>query len=489
MKKIKGNILKVLFAIMSILLVIPSVIYLVKNQTIFKFNVYFNFFINDGSHKILSSSLFILLFILMAAIYLIFVKNENIFKNIRRLLFYIGVISGIFMLMLPWTSSDIFYYMGVGELDSVYNQNPYYVCMKDYFKQSDGNFEDEIFIQGVHNCWSDTVVVYGPIAQFGFKVLTKLSFKNINVCLLLFKLLNLIIHILNCYLIYKISKKMKFVIIYGLNPFMFIEFIGNVHNDIMVVLFILLSLYFLIEKNKILPSLLFLSIATGIKYFTILLLPVIVLYYIRDEKKIGKRIIECVKYGAFFVIMYLVQYILYYNDINVLTTVGAQTQRYCKSLYAGLYSFGHINETLENMVNWNKYRIYTHWIALISFVCIYIIFCIDSLVKNKLDWIQLLKKYNLMLILFIISLSNFQQWYLVWLFGTIIWQDEKMIKNIICISIISEIANSIYMFKVESWKYDYMFVFIMFGMFFIWEICDNLILFLKKRKDLMYEKN
>lgn len=37
--------------------------------------------------------------------------------------------------MLPWTSSDVFYYMGVGELDGVYNQNPYYVTMKDYYTQ------------------------------------------------------------------------------------------------------------------------------------------------------------------------------------------------------------------------------------------------------------------------------------------------------------------------------------------------------------------
>ena len=50
--------------------------------------------------------------------------------------------------MLPWTSSDIFYYMGVGELDSVYKQNPYYISMQEYSMNEPQAIEnDEIFKQ------------------------------------------------------------------------------------------------------------------------------------------------------------------------------------------------------------------------------------------------------------------------------------------------------------------------------------------------------
>ena len=76
--------------------------------------------------------------------------------------------------------------------------------------------------------------------------------KNINICLFIFKLLNVIIHISNCYLIYKISKKQIFSIIYGLNPFILIECIGNVHNDVLIVFLVLLSIYFLLKKKNIL---------------------------------------------------------------------------------------------------------------------------------------------------------------------------------------------------------------------------------------------
>ena len=97
--------------------------------------------------------------------------------------------------------------------------------------------------------------MYGPIAQLIFKICAALSFKNINVCWLIFKLINLLVHITNCYLIYKLTGKLKFSIIYGLNPFVLLEFLGMLHNDIIVVLFVLLTLYFLTKKKNIYFSL------------------------------------------------------------------------------------------------------------------------------------------------------------------------------------------------------------------------------------------
>ena len=92
--------------------------------------------------------------------------------------------------MLPWTSSDIFYYMGVGELDAVYKQNPYYITMKEYYEQNPQSIEnDSIFEQGVNNFWAGTTVVYGPIAQTIFKICALISFWNIDICILIFKLI------------------------------------------------------------------------------------------------------------------------------------------------------------------------------------------------------------------------------------------------------------------------------------------------------------
>lgn len=481
-KLIKINInliIKILFILISIVFVVPSILYLIKNGTILGFKNYYNFFIDDGKNKVLSTMIYLIVFLSLSAIYLYFIKKKDSFKNIKQLLIYVAGVSIIFIAMIPWHSSDIFYYMGVGELNSVYGQNPYYETIKEYeTKNPEVIEEDTIMKQGYINYWSNTTVVYGPIAQLVFSSITKISFKNLDFCMFLFKLLNIIVHILNCYLIYKITKKLKFSIIYGLNPYILMEFFGMVHNDIIVVFLVLLSLYFLLKKKQILPSVIFLALATGIKYFTLLLLPIIILYYYKDEENILKRILRCIQYGLIFIVIIMLEYLIYFRDNTIFTAMMVQTDRYCKSFYAGLYSIALKNKKVGYNVFGKTYLIgeickFTRNIMFAIFAIIYIKFCIDLLLSKEIKIQKTFRKYSFCLLLFIMSLSNFQQWYLLWLFATIPWQKPNSIRDIIGLSLASEIGNTIYMFKVESYKYDAHFVFIIAMLFIIWKICTN----------------
>ena len=406
--------------------------------------------------------------------------NQRLSRKILNIcIVCIIIIAIIFIAMIPWHSSDIFYYMGVGELNSVYGQNPYYETIKEYgTKNPEVIEEDTIMKQGYINYWSNTTVVYGPIAQLIFSVVTKISFKNINFCLLLFKLLNLIVHLLNCYLIYKITKKLKFSIIYGLNPYVLMEFLGMVHNDIIIVFFILLAFYFLLKKKQVLPCVTFLAIATGIKYFTILLLPVVILYHFRNEENILKRLLRCLQYGLIFVCIIMIEYLMYIKDTTIFTAMMVQTDRYCKSFYSGIYALGVNNKRVVFNVLGKDFLIgeickYSRNTMLGIFAVLYIKFCIDLLLTRKIKAQKTLRIYSFCLLLFIMSLSNFQQWYLLWLFATLPWQEPNSIRDIIGLSLASEIGNTIYMFKVESYKYDAHFVFIIAIIFIIWKVCTN----------------
>ena len=104
----KNKFIKISFVILSILLVIPSVIYLIQNKTIMNFNIYFNFFLNNNISKVLSTSVFLILFILLIILYFVITKSKC-FKDIKSILIFITIIGIIFTIMLPWTSSDIFY--------------------------------------------------------------------------------------------------------------------------------------------------------------------------------------------------------------------------------------------------------------------------------------------------------------------------------------------------------------------------------------------
>ena len=451
----KNKALKISFIILNILFIIPSLIYLIQNKTVFGYNLYYNFFITNQINKILSTSIYLAIFVTIFIIYIIIIKQKEMFKNIKQITLFIAVTSFIYVFMLPWTSSDIFYYMGVGELDGVYYQNPYYITMEDFYEQNKENINDEILEQGANNYWANTTVVYGPISQLIFKVCSTVSFKNINIALLIYKLVNMGVHIGSCYLIYKITNRKKFALIYGINPFILLEGIGNVHNDIIIVFFVLLTLYFLIKKKNIYISILFLAIATGIKYFTILLLPIIILYHFRNEKKLGKRFLRCIQYGLMFLVIFILEYVIYFKDVNVFMAMMVQTERYAKSIYSVI-----IQKSPD-------YLVYIRASICVIFILYYLKMFIDLITEKDIKIYKIMKKYNISIILFLLILTNFQQWYLMWLFATIMWQKTYMIRSIISLSAITEIANSIYMFKVESYLYDPYFVGIIVVLFIL----------------------
>src|SRR5699024_7090393 len=128
---------------------------------------------------------------------------------------FIAIISLIFAIVIPFFSSDIFYYLGIGRLDSKYGQNPYYVTIEDYVEQNDINTDtDTVLRKGYENYWADTTVIYGPIWTIICKIISGITFGNIDIAIFTFKLVNILIHLLNCYLIYKLTNKKIFIIIY-----------------------------------------------------------------------------------------------------------------------------------------------------------------------------------------------------------------------------------------------------------------------------------
>ena len=457
----KNKIIKLTYIFLSLLLITPSIIHLVNTKTIMGENIYFNFFLNNEFNKNISTIIFIILYICITFVYFAIYKIKP-FNNIKEILEFVTIIGIIFIIMLPWTSSDIFYYMGVGELDAIYYQNPYYINTREFYQNNIENIEDELLQKGAENYWGNTTVVYGPIAQTFFKIASGMAMKKAILALFIFKLINLIIHISNTFIIFNICKKKSFAILYGLNPFILIEALGNVHNDILVIFFVLISLYFLLKKRKLIISIIFLALATCIKYFTVLLLPVFILYHFRNEKNLLIRFIKCIQYGIVFLLSVLIMYIPYLEDFNPLLSMIVQTERYSGSIYSAIML--DFNNNIMNIVR---------TVFITAFLFYYIIFCIDLLTEKNIKFYRAIRKYSFALCLFLLILTNFHPWYLMWLFPTFIWMKANTIKNIIGISICTEIANSVYMILFESYKFDNIFIRTEFLLFIIWVIITN----------------
>lgn len=439
--------LKIAFIVISFLLATPSIMYLFQNKTILGFETYFDFLLKGGS-KWVQSSLYLLLLVALIIVYLLIIKKrKKLFKNNKTMIGFIAIISLIFAIIVPFTSSDIFYYLGVGRLDSTYHQNPYYTTIQD-FVQTDNHEQllnqDGVLKQGYENYWSMATVVYGSMWTIICRVIAGCSLGNLDIAMLLFKLVNILVHLLSCYLIYKITKKKIFVLLYGLNPFILLEGISNVHNDIYIVLFVLASIYFLKKKNNIVLCLLFLALATAIKYFTILLLPFLILYYLRKEKT-GKRTIKTIGFGFLFLIFLMIPYLFYIRDFEVFKGLLTQQDKIAKSLYVVILT------TLENSAEIITF-LQNGLLALFSISFIGI--CFKYLLKPEIKFRKIIQTVNWFIFIFLFLLiTQFQPWYIMWLFPCIMWQKAKNIKLIIGVSLISQIANAIFLVYGEGWQY------------------------------------
>lgn len=428
-KKISSNlIIKIIYFFTSVLLTIPFINYLIKNKTIYNFVYVFSYMYRSAKGEYehyINAIIYVILFSILFLLYFKILKNINkIFKTNKRMFMFIIVIGVLFTIILPTTSLDVFSYIGNGWVDSHYNENPYYTSVQNVW---DKNGPDEM-LGKVARCWRTESVVYGPTWSIICKALTSLSFGNITASLYIFKLASLIIFLTSTYLIYKITNKKIFVAMFALNPFILFEFLSNVHNDIFLVFFILFGIYFIKNKKNIFLSVTCIAIATGIKYLSILLLPFILIYVLKEEKTKNK-IIKTVLYVLEFVTIICAFYLLYIKDFRVLSGIFVQQNKYGRSIFLVIYYLLNGDEKALEII-----KILSLVIFAFSYITILfkLFFAKDS---YKIRFNKLMKTYQMFLLIFtFVLITNFNPWYVIWLFPTLFYQKAKNIRYTLYLS-------------------------------------------------------
>ena len=420
-----------LFIAVVVCFALPSILYLIKNQSIYWFTYQWTFIFKTpntallrGTNTVFFAGIMSIIFIL----YILVIKHCNkIFESKKQLIIAICIISVLFALIIPYTSTDVYSYIANGWSDSHYHENPYY--------KSVGQVSDEYHVRDqmqnkIANCWRYETVVYGPLWTLICKLLTSISFGNIDVALAIFKGTNLIVHLINCFLIWKITHKKKFVLIYGANPAILFEALSNVHNDIFIVLFILLAIYFVTKKKNLMLSVAFVAMATAIKYLGILILPFIILYHLR-EKNILEKIKYCVLYGLEFIVILAGFYAIYVRDLNIFAGLFIQQSKYNRSIMLVFYYL--IGEQSTNILK-------TALLAVFAILYVYTV--IKLLLNNNTEiFSSYIREYSTLLYIFtFILITNFNSWYILWLFPTLMFLNGKNIRLIINLSYAVEVA-------------------------------------------------
>lgn len=432
--KRKCNILVIAFVVITVIFVIPSIIYMLKNKTVYDFIWMFTYFFKAPTSKIDGILNAIMFFGLISLLFLLYFKiikkHEKVFKNVKTLILIIAIVSLLFVCVIPYMSSDVYSYIANGWTAAHYGENPYYVPTGEITQQT-GRL-DPMF-RKVANCWRYEPAIYGPLWTSICTVLSGLSFGNLDVALLIYKLANTIVHIINCLLIYKITKRKLFVVLYGLNPFILFEGIANAHNDIYMIFFILFAIYFVTKKKNIWIAVAFLAMATAVKYLAILLLPFLIIYHVR-EKDIKEKIKYCILTGIEYIAILALLYSIYLRDFQVILSVLGQQEKYNRSIFFVLYYF--LRDSNMNIVT----TIQT--IVFVVFAGFYVYTVIKLLTQKEINFYQIIRKYHVILLIFtFIVITNFNAWYVMWLFPTILWLRGKSIKMVLNVSYACTIAN------------------------------------------------
>jgi hypothetical protein len=452
----KKDISKIIFVLLCICIAIPSIIYVLEGKKIIDLGSNFSFFINSSAQRldlqnVIGTILFFGIWILLTIIYIHFMKSfKEIFASKKSIIIMIIVVTCIFSIVLPMTSTDIFYYIGTGWSEAHYGVNPYYTSVDELILQNEQAANDEILLK-MKGTWSDQTVVYGPIWPIICKVLSYISFGNLGIALLIYKLFNLILHLANCYLVYKITKNnKKYIIMYALNPLILFEGLCNVHNEMLVIFFIFVALYFLICKKKILPAIIFLACATAVKYYAILLTPFFVIYFYQKES-IPKKIVHSTCLAIIFLLVLILFYSMYMNNFSMLKGIFVQQSKYANSILTTLA----IN-------NYNLCKNISSGL-MIAFIVIYMAKIIELFIsKKQYKFDEYMQSYNTLLLMFIFAvITSFQPWYIIWIIPTIFWQDEYNKKILLIMTSVVEFTNIIYFLFGDSYVYGqfYMFVF------------------------------
>ena len=399
--------------------------------------------IKNNKQADLNLILFLIFIVTLIVTYLIIIFKESKDtdeKGIKKTFIFIFIVSIIAGIILPNNSTDVYYYAAVGRLDSKYGINMYEENFYDHQK----DYSDDEVVQASPGIGHK--FIYGPLWGTICKVLGRVDTNSALGTLFLFKLLNIIVHILNCYLIWKISKNKKLVLIYGLNPLMLFEGIINVHNDIYLILFSLFGIY-LKKQNKIWLAIISIVLGALIKYIPILLLP-----YIINNEKIKKQII----YLAEFALAFLGLTFIFTGSITSILNVIDQTGKYANSLYLQLYLNGVNFDLLSKLALAGK-----------------IVFCIAYFIQIFIRRKKEGKNYMWLMMLFILlAITNFRAWYIMWLFGIFTELESKDINKVIALTLIAEFSNYIIYFLGEGYVfggYYFMMLVITFALYCIAE--------------------
>ncbi len=255
------------FTVFSYFFIDPNLIYMKSIYTGLAF-----------SQRQMVTAVYIISIFLFFTFYGIFLNFLR--KNVLTLRDF-KIITGVTVLVLflsypAMVSYDIFNYIATAKVLFLYHENPYLIMPIQ--------FTGDPLLLFMHA--ANKTALYGPFWILLTGIPYFLGLGNFIITLFSFKLFTVIFYLASVWLLYKMTKNIFLTSIFTLNPLVILETLVSGHNDIVMMFFALLSIYFLKDKKFIL-FLIFFVLSVFIKFSTLFLIPVfgyVIYYYLKNKK-------------------------------------------------------------------------------------------------------------------------------------------------------------------------------------------------------------
>lgn len=358
--------------------------------------------------------LLLIFFGLVVVYFFLFNYARNHDFSIRHIIYGAVIFSLTLAVIAPLGSGDIYYYIFHERVLVKYQTSPYSADLS--------HFATDSFYDKVASWGQKYGTTYGPLWLILSGPASLLAGQSEFLNLLTFRLLAILFNLGVIWLIYMILSLVKpqfrliGTLLYAWNPLVLFEVANNGHNEIMIIFFILLALYFYLNNKKIwvLPCV----IAAGlIKYYAIFLAPLFLYYLWRSEQSWKSKVNILLKNFAVSLLLVLVFFMPFWAGWKIFQ--GALTQA---NLFM-LPSFFPLNILYKFINNFSLDSL--NIIKAIGLTLLIIVYVI-VLWKREPGEENIVKKIFWLYFTFIFFASiYFQPWYLIGLIPWLILIPEK----------------------------------------------------------------
>ncbi|MCG2701239.1 hypothetical protein L6267_03675 [Candidatus Parcubacteria bacterium] len=369
-----------------------------------------------GDDKITLSNSGIFLSIVLLLLMLIFLYTLA-FKQIKHNNYYLKILWGFILVfsitclfLWPIGSTDVFTYINQIRVSSAHHANPYTVPYSA--------FPDDALYYFINTHWTENTSPYGPLFIGIGRILALAGGSSLILTLFIFKLFFVSVHILNCLLIYKIFKDERALLLYGWNPLIIYEFAINGHNDVLIIFFLLLSVFFLLKKSGFknhIFSWMFLLGSVLIKYITVIFAPIFLLVLLAGARGKKERVIFLSIISLTSALMFFVFFFPYWQGwqtFSGILSVCSPPNKIFSAIAISLSAIMFCLMKIPNPYYWGR------MFGKIIFIFSYVFILLKMLINfKKLTKNSAIKYSCLALAIF---LASFLNWVMPWYFTVLI---------------------------------------------------------------------